>query len=107
MREERTYAVYIMTNWRDGVLYVGVTSNLAGRVLQHRDGVYEGFTKRYGLDRLVWFEFHDDVGEAIWREKKIKKWRREWKIDLIETKNPHWLDLWDRVNGSVSGPRLV
>lgn len=107
MWEEKSYAVYIMTNWRRGVLYTGVTSDLAGRVSQHRDGLLEGFTRRYNCKRLVWFEVHSDIGEAIFREKKIKRWRRQWKIDLIEQANPNWLDRWEQVNGSVAGPRLV
>jgi putative endonuclease len=107
MWEEKAYAVYIMSNWTRGVLYVGVTSDLCGRVFQHREGLLDGFTRKYNCKRLVWFEIHSDIGEAIYREKKIKRWRRQWKIDLIERDNRTWLDLWDRVNGSVEGPRLV
>jgi putative endonuclease len=77
------YCVYIMTNTPRGVLYVGVTSRLLYRVSQHRLGTHEGFTRKYGLKILVWFETHGDVREAIHREKLIKRWRRQWKFDLI------------------------
>jgi putative endonuclease len=87
--------VYIMTNRPNGVLYVGVTSNLARRVWEHRDGVTEGFTKRYGLKRLVYAERHDDIGAAIQREKNMKHWPRRWKIRLIQAENPKWADLYE------------
>ena len=86
-------AVYMMANHRHGTLYVGVTGDLITRVVQHRDGVFEGFTKRYGLKRLVWFEPHDLMTEAIQREKSLKKYRRDWKINLIERDNRNWEDL--------------
>jgi putative endonuclease len=87
--------VYIVTNRRDGTLYVGVTSDIARRAWQHREGVVEGFTKRYRLKRLVYVEAHNDIRDAIQREKTIKHWPRQWKIDLIETANPDWTDLYD------------
>ena len=90
----RTYAVYVMTSRRDGPLYVGVTNDLAKRVWQHREGQLPGFTRRYGLKRLVHFETFEDVNEAIAFEKRLKRWRRVWKIELIERDNPDWLDLW-------------
>ena len=99
MREPKAFAVYIMANVRRGVLYVGVTSDLPNRVHQHRNGLVEGFTRRYGLHRLVWFEAHMDASEAIAREKRLKRWRREWKFDLIEEGNPEWRDLWPALMG--------
>ena len=85
--------VYIMTNRPNGTLYVGVTSNLVQRVSQHRDGTVDGFTKRYDLKRLLYVEFHDEIGAAIQREKNIKHWSRAWKVNLILAANPHWADL--------------
>lgn len=90
-------AVYIMTDRHRGTLYIGVTSNLLKRVWQHREGEFEGFTSRYGLKRLVWIERHGLVTEAIQREKSLKRWPREWKINLIERDNPHWDDLYDEM----------
>ena len=89
--------VYIMTNKRDGVLYIGVTSDLAVRVHQHRLGKGSKFCRRYGLDRLVYAEQHDDITAAIAREKAVKAWKRAWKIELIEKLNPGWDDLYDRI----------
>jgi putative endonuclease len=89
--------VYIMTNRRNGVLYTGVTSNLPKRAHEHREGLVEGFTKRYGLKCLVWFERHDDIRTAIQREKTIKHWPRAWKIRLIHALNPDWDDLYDQL----------
>jgi putative endonuclease len=82
-----------MTDSRRGVLYVGVTSNLVSRAQQHRDGEIGGFTRQHGCKSLVWFETHDDIEAAIRREKLIKRWRRSWKITLVETRNPEWVDL--------------
>jgi putative endonuclease len=90
--------VYIMTNRPNGTLYVGVTSNLARRIWEHREGVADGFTKRYGLKQLVYAERHEDIGAAIQREKNIKHWSRAWKIDLIRGQNPNWEDMFDRIN---------
>jgi putative endonuclease len=86
-------AVYIMASRKHGTLYIGVTSDLPNRIAQHRAGEIGGFTKRYGLKRLVWFEVHDNIVDAIQREKSLKKYRREWKINLIERDNPNWDDL--------------
>ena len=86
--------VYIMTNRPNGVLYVGVTSNLARRAYEHREGLVEGFTSRYGLIRLACYETFGMVTDAIQREKNIKHWPRAWKITLIETMNPEWRDLY-------------
>ena len=93
----RTYWIYIMANEPHGVLYVGMTSDLARRALEHRAGVLEGFTKRYGVDRLVYFEAHDDAAVAARRERAMKRWRRDWKIELIERGNPTWRDLFEDV----------
>ena len=89
--------VYMMTNRRDGTLYTGVTSDLARRAYEHREGLVAGFTSRYGLTRLVWMEFHDDILSAIQREKNIKHWPRAWKVRLILADNPTWDDLYDRL----------
>ncbi len=90
--------VYIMTNRPNGVLYTGVTSDLARRVYEHREGVVEGFTRRYGLKRLVWMEPHDDIRAAIQREKNIKHWSRAWKAQMIIEANPGWADLYETLN---------
>jgi putative endonuclease len=92
MREERTYYVYILTN-KSGTLYTGVTGNLRGRVWQHRTKQVKGFTQRYNIDRLIYYETFSDVWSAIEREKQIKGWVRRKKLDLIATLNPHWQDL--------------
>jgi len=90
---EREPAVYILASRRHGTLYIGVTSNLPARVHQHRSGLISGFTRDYGVRRLVYFEAHATMEDAIVREKRLKKWRRAWKIDLIEARNPYWEDL--------------
>jgi putative endonuclease len=89
--------VYILTNRPNGVLYVGVTSNLVGRVYQHRSGIVDGFTKRYGLKRLVYFEMFDDIRDAIQREHTIKHWPRAWKVRKILAANPDWNDLYPTI----------
>jgi putative endonuclease len=89
--------VYIMTNRPRGTLYIGVTSDLPRRVWQHRSHALPGFTNRYNLERLVWFETHPAPRPAIQREKSLKRWRRAWKLALVERNNPGWLDLWDSV----------
>jgi putative endonuclease len=89
--------VYIMTNRPNGILYVGVTSDLVRRAFEHRSGVVEGFTKRYGLKRLVYFEMFDDIRNAIQREHNIKHWSRAWKVQLIVADNPAWDDLFDTI----------
>jgi putative endonuclease len=87
-------AVYMMSNQPRGTLYIGVTSDLITRVTQHRGGEAPGFTQRYGLRRLVWYEQWKSISEAIHREKALKKYRRDWKINLIERENPRWDDLY-------------
>ena len=89
--------VYIMTNRPNGILYTGVTSDLAKRVWEHREGVVDGFTKRYGLKRLVFAEQHEEIAAAIQREKNLKHWPRAWKIRLIKGQNPDWNDLYDQL----------
>ncbi|HWF64431.1 MAG TPA: GIY-YIG nuclease family protein [Rhizomicrobium sp.] len=87
----------MLASKRHGTLYVGVTGNLAGRVAEHRDNLLEGFTKKYDVRSLVWFEEFGDIHDAILREKRIKKWRRAWKLELIEKTNPTWIDLFDQI----------
>ncbi|MCR4282565.1 MAG: GIY-YIG nuclease family protein [Bauldia sp.] len=91
--------VYIMASRRYGTLYVGVTSNLSQRAWQHREGLMGGFTRRYGVKLLVYFEFHETMEAAIRREKQIKEWHRAWKIELIESMNPDWRDLYEELAG--------
>jgi len=90
--------VYIMTNRARGVLYIGVTAHLPARIWQHRNGEGSAFCKRFKLVRLVYAEQHDSIQDAIAREKAMKAWKRDWKIELIEQSNPKWLDLWDSMN---------
>lgn len=90
-------AVYILASERNGTLYIGVTSNLPQRIWQHREGLVEGFTNRYSVKMLVWYEMHESMEFAIMREKALKKWRRGWKLELIEQSNAQWRDLWDAV----------
>ena len=93
MPRERQPCVYILASGKHGTLYIGVTSDLASRLHQHLEGLIDGFTSRYGVTRLVYFEMADDMPTAIVREKQLKKWRRAWKIGLIEESNPDWSDL--------------
>ena len=90
---ERQPCVYILASGRNGTLYVGATSNLVGRVMQHRDGVFDGFTKRHGIVRLVWYDTADTMLDAFASEKRTKKWPRDHKLNLIERDNPDWSDL--------------
>src|SRR5690606_16093668 len=90
-------AVHLLANSRNGALYVGVTSNLVQRVWQHREHLADGFSRRYGVAMLVWYEQHETMESAIIREKRIKKWNRSWKIQLIEAMNPEWRDLWTAI----------
>ena len=90
---EGTPCVYILANRYNGALYVGVTSNLVARIIQHREGTFEGHTKKYGITRLVWFETGESMEGAIAHEKRLKRWRRDWKRNLIERDNPAWNDL--------------
>ena len=90
--------VYIVTNRPNGTLYLGVTSDLSRRIHEHREGVIEGFTARYGLKRLVWYEPHDEIAVAIQRERTMKHWKRAWKVRLILDMNPDWSDLYETLN---------
>ena len=90
-------AVYILASQRNGTLYIGVTSDLVQRAWHHKNDVFEGFTKQYGVHMLVWYELHEDMESAIIREKRLKKWNREWKLRLIEEMNPEWKDLYDSI----------
>jgi putative endonuclease len=97
------YHVYHLASRRNGTLYCGVTSRLLERVYEHKTQQALGFTTRYGVDKLVWFESHELVNNAITREKRIKRWRRAWKITLIETSNPQWDDLYWKLGGVDPG----
>ncbi len=92
-------AVYMLASERNGTLYTGVTSNLIARTWQHRKHIVEGFTTRYNITMLVWYELHGTMDTAIAREKQIKKWNRAWKLRLIQESNPHWEDLWPSIIG--------
>jgi putative endonuclease len=92
---ERRPCVYILASRRNGTLYVGVTSDLARRIEGHRSGAVPGFTRKYGVHMLVFAEFHDSMESAMLRERQIKKWRRGWKLELIERDNPQWRDLFE------------
>ncbi|WP_269716991.1 GIY-YIG nuclease family protein [Caulobacter sp. NIBR2454] len=83
-----------MTDRRRGTLYIGVTSDLPRRIYEHREGALPGFTKRYGLKTLVWYEVQDEMAQALQRERSLKRWSRDWKINLIERENPDWIDLY-------------
>ena len=93
----RSYYVYLLASRRKGTLYVGVTNDLSKRVWQHKQELVEGFTKKYGVKSLVWFEQTKSIESAIVREKQIKKWKRDWKIELIESGNPQWKDLYEGI----------
>jgi len=94
-------AVYLLANKRNGTLYIGVTSNLVQRIWQHKNDLGDGFTKKYGIHRLVYYELHATMIDAIRREKQLKKWNRAWKIRLLEERNPEWLDLWADILGDA------
>ena len=90
-------AVYIVTSKRNGTLYIGVTSDLVKRIWEHKNNMVEGFTKRYNVHHLVWYELHATMEPAIKREKQLKNWKRKWKLELIESINPDWEDLYNSV----------
>ena len=96
----KNYYVYIMTNKPNGTLYLGVTNDLVRRSYEHRNSLIDGFTKKYNLKMLIYFEVFDRVEDAILREKRVKKWNRQWKIDMIEKFNPDWLDLYNQITDS-------
>ena len=90
-------AVYIMASTRNGTLYTGVTSDIIKRIWQHKNNIVEGFTQRYNVHQLVWYELHESMESAITREKRIKGWKRKWKLELIESMNPGWKDLYPSI----------
>ncbi len=91
------YYVYILASGRNGTLYIGITNDLKRRVWEHRNELVKGFTKEYGIHNLVWYEIHEDIEQAILREKRLKKWKRIWKIEEINKINPEWNDLYDQI----------
>jgi len=91
---ENQFYVYILASKRNGTLYIGVTSELPKRIWEHKEGLVEGFTKKYNIEIVVYFEVHENIESAITREKQLKKWNRKWKLRLIEEKNPEWNDLY-------------
>jgi len=93
------YYVYILASKRNGTLYIGMTNYLARRIWEHKHDIVDGFTKKYGVHRLVWYEIADNPQAAILREKQLKKWNRAWKLRLIEEMNPSWKDLYDEIVG--------
>ena len=95
---EKHYYVYILANKFNGTLYIGVTNDLVRRVFEHKTDIVPGFTKRYGIHLLVYFEETGNIESAIQREKQLKKWNRDWKLSLINNTNPEWKDLWDEIN---------
>ena len=97
MPPDKHFHVYMLASATNGTLYIGVTSDLVKRVWQHKEGLADGFTQQYGVKTLVWFEPQGSAEAAIIREKQLKKWRRTWKIQLIEEKNPHWHDLYSNI----------
>jgi putative endonuclease len=99
MLMDKQPATYMLASRRNGTLYVGVTSDLIARAWQHREHIVKGFTSKYNVTRLVWYELHGTMEGAITREKRLKKWNRDWKIRLIEERNPYWNDLWDEIIG--------
>jgi putative endonuclease len=96
---EKDYYVYILASKRNGTLYIGITSDLIKRVWEHKNKVVEGFTQKYNVDKLVYYEQYQDAENAIRREKRLKKYSRKWKLDLIEKFNPNWKDLYDDISG--------
>ena len=90
-------AVYILASKKNGTLYIGVTSDLAKRIWEHKNAMVEGFSKRYGVRNLVWYEVHETMESAITREKRLKDWKRAWKLELIESTNPNWQDLYETI----------
>jgi len=96
-------AVYILTNKKNGTLYVGVTSDLIKRMWEHKNNLVDGFTKRYSVHKLMWYELHETMISAITREKTLKNWKRAWKMELIEKNNPLWQDLYETISPLDSG----
>jgi len=101
MQSMKHPCVYVLASKRNGVLYIGVTGEIYGRMAEHDQGLIEGFTKRYGIKQLVYYEFCDDMAAAIRREKQLKEWQRAWKVRLIESMNPEWRNLFDPETGEI------
>ncbi|MDD4477244.1 MAG: GIY-YIG nuclease family protein [Patescibacteria group bacterium] len=97
MYKKRKYYTYILSNKKNGTLYVGITNNLIRRIYEHKNNLVGGFTKKYDIHNLVYYEQYDSVDDAISREKQMKKWNRKWKIELIEKDNPNWRDLYEEL----------
>ncbi len=95
--DDKQYYVYILANKRRGTLYIGVTNDLIRRVHEHKNNYVDGFTKKYNVHQLVYYEIAEDIGSAMKREKQMKKWRRQWKIELIEKNNSNWKDLYEQI----------
>jgi putative endonuclease len=100
----KQFYVYILCSKRNGTLYTGVTYDLIKRVYEHKNDLAEGFTKSYGVHILVWYEFHHTAASAITREKQIKKWNRKWKLELVESNNPEWRDLYNEMLNNPGFP---
>jgi len=96
----KTFFVYILASQRNGTLYVGVTTDLMKRIWEHKNKKVKGFTEKYGVDRLVYYEQTNDAASALQREKTLKRWKRQWKLDLIEKENPEWEDLYERISNA-------
>jgi putative endonuclease len=94
---DKQRVVYILASKRNGTLYIGVTSDLIKRIWEHKNDLVDGFTKRYGVHNLVWYEAHENMESAILREKTLKEWKRTWKLELIESSNPNWNDLYNTI----------
>jgi putative endonuclease len=104
---DHCYFVYMLASGRNGTLYIGVTNDIMRRAYEHRNQLVEGFTKKYGVHRLVWYEVHKDIHVAIAREKQLKGWNRAWKMRLIERNNSGWNDLYDRLCGKIVVPDVA
>ncbi len=94
---EFVYCIYILASRKHGTLYIGVTNNLVKRIREHKDKIFEGFTKRYDITQLVYFESTTRIEDALKREKQLKEWKRQWKINLVEANNPEWKDLYEQI----------
>ncbi len=103
MTQKEAFYVYILASKRYGTLYIGMTLNLLKRIWEHKSGEIEGFTKKYKVDQLVWYERHETAESAIKRERNMKEWKRQWKIELIEKSNPYWHDLYTNLAKRANG----
>lgn len=104
MKMDHYYYVYILASKKNGTLYIGMTRDLIQRICEHKEKQIEGFSRKYGVDKLVYFEQTHDVLSALEREKRLKRWKRQWKIDLIEKVNPEWQDLYEKITGNYGFP---